>query len=152
MGIDIEPESSGHAELEALIAMAGRYVVPTDDLRPRVLEAAHERYLQRKTVGKLACAMIAATLCVMTGVSLSNRLQANADSTSMPRGERLERMVTEREAESRQGPHWALAEIITDWKGKLATRLPGADSDHRPALTSRAADASRSVGTILKKD
>lgn len=119
-------------DVEALIAEAGRYVEPTEDLRPRVIEEARERYLQRQTIGKLMLTMAAAALCVLSGVSLSSRLQAKAEQAGMPRGDRLERLVSERVRETRQGPEWALAEIVTDWKEDLSLRLPTLDSGRRP--------------------
>jgi len=124
-GCDDRPHTDDRfAETEALIRSAGRYVWPSDDLRPRVLEAARERVGQRHTRYRLAVMMVAAALGVMTGVSVSNHLQASADSAAMPRGERLDELVEAHAAASGQTHDWALADIVDQWRKELAERLP----------------------------
>lgn len=115
-----EPRS---AEVEALVAAAGNYVWPSDDLRPRVLEAARERAGQRQTLYRLAAMTVAAALCVMTGVSVSQHLHANAESAAMPRGERLEQLVDAHAASSGESPAGALADIVQQWRSEWASRL-----------------------------
>jgi hypothetical protein len=112
------------AETELVIASAGRYVWPSDDLRPRVLEAAREHAGQRQTLVRLAAMMIAATLCVMTGVSVSNHLQAATESAAMPRGEKLEQLIDSEVMSSGQTQDWVLADLLHRWRNELASRLP----------------------------
>jgi hypothetical protein len=76
--------------------------------------------------------MAAATLCVIAGASMSIRLQARADATAMPRGERLDRMVVARGVQRGEGPDVALAEIIASWRSDLATRMGEGDSGTEP--------------------
>ncbi len=112
------------AETEALIASAGHYVWPSDELRPRVLEVARECAGQRHTLYRLAGMMVAATLCLMTGVSVSHHLRANAEPAAMPRGEQLEQRIDAQVAASGQTPDWVLADIVAQWRSELAARLP----------------------------
>ncbi len=123
--------------IEAMIAASGDYVFPSDDLRPRVLEAARERFCLRRTWWHLAGAMVAATLCVCCGVSLSNRLQARAESAAMPRGQELDRRIVDRGAESGESRDWALAEIVGDWRDELAGRVGDGEANSRPTATNR---------------
>src|SRR5262245_58913900 len=65
-----DPNDPGSSEIESLIRAAGGYVGASDDLRPRVLEAArlqrHERraqrWLRRSAVAVLLIAMVGSVL------------------------------------------------------------------------------------------
>jgi hypothetical protein len=110
-------------ETEALIASAGRYVWPSDDLRPRVLDAALERASHRHTVHRLATMTVAATLCIVTGIAASIHLQASAESVAMPRGDELERLVNAEITTSGAGQDWVLADLFHRWRNEMASRL-----------------------------
>lgn len=153
------PDPSSLEALEQTIVAAGAYVWPSEDLRPRVIELARQRALQRRTLCQLGAMMVAASLCVVTGVSLSSHLQARADSASMPRGERLEQLVIARGAQSSEGQDWALAGIVGDWRSELAARL--SDGGRRPAAVDaadqaqpekdQAQDPSTNAGELIDK-
>ena len=55
------PSKPGRDPLEAVIAAAGRYVHPSDDLRPRLIEAAQEHSRRRR--GQRRLMAIAGALC-----------------------------------------------------------------------------------------
>jgi hypothetical protein len=117
------------AKLELMIASAGQYVRPTDDLRPRVLEVARERYGVRRTCRHLAGAMCVATLCVLTGVAISDRFQTRVEAAGMPRGERLERLLDAHPTRAREGHVAAWADVLSEWRGQVAARLSGSPTD-----------------------
>lgn len=121
------------AKLEQMIASAGHYVRPTDDLRPRVLEVARERYGVRRTYRHLAGAMGVAMLCVLAGVAISDRFQTRVEAAGVPRGERLERLLDDHPTQAREGRGAAWADLLTEWRGQVAARLSGAPND--PART-----------------
>lgn len=123
------------AKLERMIASAGHYVRPTDDLRPRVLELARERYGDRRTFRRLAGAMGVAALCVMTGMVISDRFQTRVEAAGVPRGERLERLLESHPTRAREGQVAAWADVLTDWRGRVAASLSGAPIDPASMLT-----------------
>lgn len=71
-------------EIEALVRLAGSYVQPSDDLRPRVLEAArisaNEKRAQRRIV-RLAAVFLLATISV---ASLAGGRSSDASSYAAP--------------------------------------------------------------------
>ncbi len=54
--LHLPDEESEFSDLESIIYRAQHYVVPSDDLRPRTLEAAKEQHNQVVTIWYLSCA------------------------------------------------------------------------------------------------
>lgn len=69
-------------DVEALIRLAGDYVQPSDDLRPRVLEAA--RAVRRDQQAQRHILQLAAVLLVMAGclAGLGNRMASRSAETT----------------------------------------------------------------------
>jgi len=62
--------------LESIVRAAGDYIQPTDDLRPRTLEAAREASNQRRwnyCIGTMAMATILIAICGLLGPATSSR-------------------------------------------------------------------------------
>lgn len=127
-----DDDAFDRTELERMIASAGHYVRPTNDLRPRVLELARERYGDRQTFRRLAGALVVAALCVTTGVVISDRFQMRVEAAGVPRGERLERLLDAHPTQAREGQVAAWADVLTDWRGRVAARLSGVPADPAP--------------------
>jgi hypothetical protein len=96
--MNVEPWDGGNwhesaGEIEALIGAAGGYVLPSDDLRPRVLETARterrERHA-RRTIRRLAACVVLAAIGagavgqhLRTSAAQSRLNELGADSQTM---------------------------------------------------------------------
>ena len=125
-----------HCDLEQLIFAARDYVIPTDDHRPRTLEAAREAWWERRHVRHVG---LAALTCAATWfMSL-----ALVDAGSVLRGRIFSRSATsvislmeQREGQGALSSDWALVQAVDRW---------GALNGQRPVVTEQpiAADGDR---------
>lgn len=105
--------------IESMILAAGSYVGPSDDLRPRTMEAAREQSSAKATRQTLKFAILAAGVLIM----LSTALYRQASKLPVPVG--LSAHEVERRAAQRAGSgipmHWAMVEIFSElrenWDG-----------------------------------
>lgn len=121
------PNSSSPSlpELEAMIRSASGYVQPTDDLRPRTLEAASERRVCRR--GRSVVISLAALLVCLPVVGLfvepgpSTGVDRSMSSSELQRQARV--LAAHRGVE----PGWGLFEAFASLRREQAQRL-GAES------------------------
>lgn len=110
-------------ELRRLIAAAGDYVVPSDDLRPRVLEAARGSIDRRNTAGLLIGFLAAACLGLVLGMAIVDSPRT-ASEGERRRADTLSYRATSFQVTSGAGgPDWALVEWTQRWREDLASRL-----------------------------
>ena len=114
---------AGDVDLERLIAGAGNYAVPSDDLRPRILEAARDHIDRRNTAGFLVGLLAVACFGLALGVasvdpprSFSEGERRRADTLSF-------RATSFQVTPGVSGPDWALVEWTQRWREDLASRL-----------------------------
>ena len=119
---DHPPESA--SQLEATIRAAGGYVHPTDELRPRTLEAARERKVlargQRRVLSLAVAVILAATTSFPEALlpvdSSSERAKVIASGD-------LHRQAMQCSVAANFDPGWALYEAFTQLRRTHAARL-----------------------------
>jgi hypothetical protein len=117
---DCEPEAFD--SIESLIRAACGYVQPTDDLRPRTLEAARSACRQRRwnsRVGGLALTIILLAMCGFPHWS-SSRGEQIARASDAIRHFDLHQQASLRMVRAGFDPSWALYEAFTDLRKKQA--------------------------------
>ena len=111
-------------QLEAVIRRAGRWVQPSDDLRPKVLEAARERTVRTRARRRLLAT--AAAILVAVGASLSGHWLV-ANSGVKPWGYlaavEIQRSAVQRSLAIRVDPIWALIDVFREQRHDQAMRL-----------------------------
>ncbi|TWU28060.1 hypothetical protein [Bythopirellula polymerisocia] len=118
---DLNQRGDRFAGLEESIRLAGNYIQPTDDLRPKTLEAARSASYQRRTNWR-AGAMIAAVLLVAIGQATNQfgwpvrrPIAATAINHEFAqRQQALERGIN---------PGWGLYEAFCELRSKQANLL-----------------------------
>ena len=117
------PFSETDDELEALLRSAKDYVHPSDDLRPRVLEAARSQRRQRQLLGYL---QHAAVVLVILG-ALASAMYGTADFVKVASASR-ERMLTS----AAQDWNWGLVDSLTELRRRQAVLLGSASELPHP--------------------
>ena len=109
--------------LESIVRAAGGYVQPTDDLRPRTLEAARDACAHRRwnrRLGAMATAVVALALCgPLSRIAPSRAGQAEAPSEAI-RSYDLHHEASLRTARSGLDPSWALYDAFAELRKKQA--------------------------------
>ncbi len=117
--------------IETLISDAGRYVIPSRDLRPRVIEASRLRYDLRQTRTRLMVACAVVMISMIAGVGFSHRLRRQAAAAAAPGTEsRWGDVASDRsvdDASRSVAPAMTqeerLAEAIAAWRVSFAEKL-----------------------------
>ena len=115
--------SNGPNTIEAIIRAARNYVQPSDDLRPRVLEAArvqHADQLAERKLGTFALAVLAVVLISSPILRYATLIQSAAPARSSTE---IENRAEALAAQPSIGSHWALAESISQWRHIRADKL-----------------------------
>lgn len=113
--------------VELLIRAAGNYVVPSDNLRPRVLEAARESAADRVGFYKLARLFLVLLFCSALSVPALERLTDWHDRSASPSVSEIQNQATQIANEKGVGPHWGLYEAFNRLRNHHAETL----SPHR---------------------
>jgi hypothetical protein len=98
--------------VEFLIRAAGNYVVPSDNLRPRTLEAARESADDRAGFFRLARLFLVLLFCCAVSVPALDRLAAWHDKSVAPSGAEIQNQANQIATEKGVGPHWGLYEAF----------------------------------------
>ncbi len=106
--IDVSPEFL--SLLEATVLAAGKYVVPSDDLRPHTLEAAREIDSDREQSSKLVKYAVVFAICGCLGLSLADRLSPWREKFSG----KTSLQIQERALLKNMGPDWGLLEVFQE--------------------------------------
>ncbi len=118
-----EPPDQGHAKIVALVRAARNYVHPSDDLRPRILEAAREYCSDRRAEQKLGSFALAVLMLIMISSPVIKYAEL-IQSTNVNRSAReLQHRAAELATDPEIGSHWALAEAFSQWRHLQASRL-----------------------------
>ena len=116
--LESDPES-----IESIIRAAKDYVHPSDELRPRIVEAAKDRCgdcRAEQRFSNFAIAVLVLILVSSPTLQLASMMSSRIAKTS------AEEIQIRAEALSRQseiGSHWALAEAYSQWRYQQASRL-----------------------------
>ncbi len=110
------------AAIESLIESASDYVVPSPDLRPRVLDEVREEAGQRILAKRISLAALA-VICVWAVIApVSQNLEHWRDRISIPTGTEVEAAALRLAAESHRDAPWAMVEAFQQTR-TLPTQL-----------------------------
>ncbi len=109
--------------VELLIRAAGNYVVPSDNLRPRTLEAARESAADRAGFYRLARLFLVLLFCSALSVPALDRLSAWHDKSVSPSVSEIQDQASRIATEKGVGPHWGLYEAFTRLRFRQADKL-----------------------------
>lgn len=118
---DVSPD--GWVSIEEAIRSAGHYVVPSDNLRPRTLEAARELSDDRKGTRKLRRFAVALIFGSMLSVPVIERLTTWQERSLSPSAAELEHQALDFSDNQNVGPHWGLYEAFSQLRRDQAARL-----------------------------
>lgn len=108
--------SFGWEQLESAVRAAGNYVQPSDDLRPKTLEAATHDRSQRIWARRLGSAALALVLLVVTGlpgrILHSDALSSGSQSREIRQFDLHEQAATQRMLKAGWNSGWALLEAF----------------------------------------
>ena len=113
----------GRAEIESMIRAARNYVRPSDDLRPKVLEAAREHCSDRRAeqkLGSFAIAVLVLVLISSPAIRYAILLQPTVAKRS---ADEVQHLAAELASQREIGSHWALAEAFSQVRHLQASRL-----------------------------
>ena len=109
--------------VELLIRAARNYVVPSDNLRPRTLEAARESAADRVGFYKLARLFLILLFCSALSVPALDRLTAWHDKSVSPSASEIQDQASQIATEKGVGPHWGLYEAFNRLRNHQAENL-----------------------------
>lgn len=109
--------------VELLIRAAGSYVVPSDNLRPRTLEAARESAADRVGFFKLARLFLILLFCSALSIPALDRLTAWHDKSVSPSVSEIQKQATRIAMEKGVGSHWGLYEAFNRLRNHQAANL-----------------------------
>ena len=109
--------------VELLIRAARNYVVPSDNLRPRTLEAARESAADRVGFYKLARLFLILLFCSALSVPALDRLTAWHDKSVSPSASEIQDQASQIATEKGVGPHWGLYEAFNRLRNHQAANL-----------------------------
>lgn len=121
--LDRDGDPFGCDSVESLVRAACGYVEPSDDLRPRTLEAAREACRQGRTnfrFGSLALSVILLALCGFPHWALSTRAEQVARVSFVIRHFDLHGQASSRMVRLGFDPSWAVYEAFSDLRQKQA--------------------------------
>lgn len=118
-----QPESL--EQIEAMIAAAKDYIVPSDYLRPRVLDAARSQ--QSHMVGRRRLLQVAASvfLCVILTIPAQQRLEAWRQSAFSPSASELEIQALQYASKPTIGQNWGLYEAYKSLRHDQMIKITG---------------------------
>lgn len=118
-----KPVDDAFASLEAVIAAAGNYVHPSDELRPKTLEAAREWTIRLR--GRRRVLMAAAALVVASMLGLPGWYSPAASQNAAPviGTAEIYRQAGRKARAGATDPSWALYEAFCDLRQSQAQRL-----------------------------
>lgn len=120
---ELHPHSDPLDDLEAILRSAKNYVHPSDDLRPRVLEAARSQRDQRQMLGYM---QHAAVVLVLLG-GLTSALYGTAGSVDLGASSR-EQVLTS----AAKDWNWGLVDSFTELRRRQAVLLGSSAELPRP--------------------
>lgn len=100
------------ADLEQAIFSARNFVVPSDDLRPNVMEEAKENSLQRLGFRRLGILVMACLLVWLIAIPTARALSVMRSQMSAPSTKQVEQVAEELSTQNRYGPNWGLVDAF----------------------------------------
>jgi hypothetical protein len=117
---DLSPSTD---QIESMIRSAGHYVRPSEDLRPRTLDAARQYCNDRRAEQKLGGFVIAVLLLLTLSSPASQYVDVLRAQASAPTATEIQNRALEYGARHEIGTNWGLTEAFTQLRRVQATRL-----------------------------
>lgn len=108
---------SDFAELEQIIADAGGYVVPTPDLRPKIIDAVRGLEKTRAQLAKLRNLIICAVLLWAGVISGSFFLSNSRKEITSPTSAEVEKKSIEYAAQYGYSKDWGMVDVFRQLRG-----------------------------------
>jgi hypothetical protein len=115
----------GAYSIEHTIRAAGNFIRPSDDLRPRIIEAAKERCRQQRARRRVAVAVAACVMVALSVVPALERLVTRSKLNATPSSTELQQQAIHHAAETGVGPNWGLTEAFKQLRKTQAKKLGG---------------------------
>lgn len=110
-------------QIESMIRAARNYVRPSDELRPRTLEAARERCGDRRAEQRLGSFAIAVLLLITLGTPVMRYAETWRTLEWAPTASDVEQRAAELGTQREIGPNWAITEAFSQLRRVQADRL-----------------------------
>jgi hypothetical protein len=114
---------------EAMIRAAANFVVPSTDLRPKTLEAAHNRCATRRLHRRVRSSVLIAVCLYAISLPLMEYLAVQRSRMVAPSSSQMESRALEFSSHSNIGPTWGLMEAFQQLRRQQAARLGQAPHD-----------------------
>jgi hypothetical protein len=118
-----DEHSCSFDSIELLIRAAGNYVQPSEDLRPRTLEAARDHCDDRRAEQKLGAFAIAVLLLVSFSSPALRYADVLRSASAGPSATEMHSRALAYETQPDVGSNWGLTEAFTELRRTQATRL-----------------------------
>lgn len=105
--------------LEASVLEAGKYVVPSEDLRPHTLEAARDMDADRKETYSLTRMAVAFAVCGFLSLPVFSRMASWRDRVSAPNSLRMFETAQKKNI----GLDWGLYEAFSEARERQASQF-----------------------------
>ena len=123
MARDLRDDDSYLVPIESLIKSAGSYVVPSDNLRPRTLEAAREAAADRVGFFRLARLFLVLLFCSAVSFPALDRLSAWHERSVSPSSAEIQLQATQLSTQKGVGANWGLFEAFKRLRSDQAANL-----------------------------
>lgn len=109
--------------IESLIKSAENFVVPSENLRPRTLEAAREAAADRAGFVRLAKLFLFLLFCSAASVPAVDRLTRWHEQSVSPSAAEIQHQAVELSHQKGVGPHWGLFEAFNRLRNSQSENL-----------------------------
>lgn len=113
---NFERQQAEIKNLEQAIFAARNYVVPSQDLRPRLLESAKEYCGQKRRLRRMGFGAIAASLLWFFLAPAFSSMSGYQSQLSGPSRTDMERAALELSSQKGYGPNWGLVEAFIKFR------------------------------------
>jgi hypothetical protein len=111
------------ARLERALLAAGKYIRPSDDLRPRTIEAAKEHCSNYRLVRNMMGLALAALLLMMLSVPVVETIRERRARATSPTSAEIQQQAIEYSVQAGVTPDWGLSQKFDDLRHFQADRL-----------------------------
>ena len=125
-----EHRREARSPIEEAIFAAGSYVVPSENLRPRTLEAARELVQDRQRIRKIEGYLVLLLAFGAITMPLANRLKAWQDSHRSPTSAEIQERLLKLSHQSPDDRHWGTYEAYREIRNGQATRFGSVLGQH----------------------
>ena len=121
LGSELPPDD--YRAIEQAIRQAGNYVRPSDDLRPRVVEAAKDQRGQQRVRRTASGMMLAFGLLILVATPSMKLIADRVERSQAPTSDEMQQQAMHYSSQSGVGPNWGLTEAFTRLREMQADRF-----------------------------